>query len=330
MGDRTKISWTDATWNPVVGCSHVSEGCRFCYAEALSLGLGWSRLPWTAQNAAQNVKVLPERLDQPLRWKKPRMIFVNSMSDLFHEQVPDEFIDHVVGVMTRCPQHTFQVLTKRPQRMMEYFTSPAHAAGLATTGADFPLPNVWLGVSVEDQRTANDRVPCLLQTPAAVRWISAEPLLEEVRLDWLGPDGEEWAGTDALTGERRGDHENPDRSEWLDHHIDWVVCGGESGPNARPMDIKWAQDLRRQCKEVAFFMKQLSQADSQPITDENGNQIKGMVSRKRWFRELSFFPEDLRVREWPVTGQIPVAVAVPEPDNLSRTLFPMQEGAGHG
>lgn len=235
------------------------------------------------------------------------MIFVNSMSDLFHEQVPFEFIEQVFDTMANAPQHTYQVLTKRPERMLEFVTG--YDNGQLPNWLE-AMDNIWLGVSVEDQRTANERIPLLLQTPAAVRWVSAEPLLGEVRLDRLRTDGEGWAVTDALTGERRGHHENPDRSEWMDSRVDWVVVGGESGPNARPMDMAWAQDLRRQCKAagVPFFMKQLSQ-----------------VTSRRFFRSLGVFPEDLQVREWPAIGQIPVVLVVPEPETPPPNLF---EGRG--
>lgn len=247
MGGRTKISWTDASWNPVSGCAKVSAGCKHCYAER-----EWGRLQHLenyAGRAFTDVRCHPERLDQPLRWKRPRKIFVNSMSDLFHEAVPDEFIDRVFAVMALARQHTFQVLTKRPERMLAYMTRLGKSAKLLddaarTMGYTFefngqylvkwPLPNVWLGVSIEDQPTADERVPLLLQTPAAVRWISAEPLLGPVDLSrWL-------AANDG----------GP--------HIDWVVDGGESGPKARPMHLAWARSHRDQCAEagVPYFFKQ--------------------------------------------------------------------------
>jgi len=202
---KTKIQWTDATWSPVSGCSKVSAGCKHCYAER-----DWPRLaknpksPYFGRDFT-DVRCHPERLDQPLRWRKPRRIFVNSMSDLFHESVPDSFIDEVFAVMSRCGDdttprfdafdaHQFQVLTKRPARMRRYMEdeirgSAVCARRLKYRGGsliEWPPPNVWLGVSVEDQATADERIPILLQTPAAVRFVSAEPLLNPVDLSqWL-------------------------------------------------------------------------------------------------------------------------------------------------
>jgi protein gp37 len=221
------IHWTDATWNPVTGCSRVSPGCEHCYAEALSLRYGWSRLPWTAPHAAENVVLHPERLGLPLRWRQPRRVFVNSMSDLFHERVPEAFIEEVFRVMAAAGWHTFQVLTKRPARMHAVVASDTFAS--AVGGAHgWPLPNVWLGTSVEDQRRADERVPLLARTPAAVRFLSCEPL--------LGP---------------------LDLAPWLDR-LGWVIVGGESGPRHRPMDPDWARALRDQCAAagVPFFFKQ--------------------------------------------------------------------------
>lgn len=179
MADKTGIEWTDATWNPVTGCAKVSQGCKHCYAERQ-----WPRMtklvPAYAGREFTDVRTHADRLDQPLRWKKPRMIFVNSMSDLFHEAVPFEFIDSIFSAMELAPQHVFQVLTKRPERMREYMLEKRKHRS--------PLPNVWLGVSVEDQAAADERIPYLLDTPADVRWISAEPLLGPVDLGkWLDP-----------------------------------------------------------------------------------------------------------------------------------------------
>ncbi|QNM94930.1 DUF5131 family protein [Chitinimonas koreensis] len=249
MADRTGIEWTNATWNPVTGCTKVSQGCKHCYAKHQI----WPRLsamPNTVYHGREfeQVECHLERLAQPLRWAKPRRIFVNSMSDLFHEAVPDDFIIDVFETMAHAQQHTFQVLTKRPARM-------AYLLGLQswdvqmeirdrlkyTPAADtlqWPLPNVWLGVSVEDQATADERIPLLLQAPAAVRWISAEPLLGPVTIfDLDGP---------------------VDVAEGMASPIHWVVAGGESGPGARPMSIRWARDLRDQCAaaSVPFLFKQ--------------------------------------------------------------------------
>jgi len=228
MGDHTAITWTEATWNPVTGCSHVSEGCRFCYAEAVSLRRGWSTKPWTAQNAAENVVLHPERLGQPAKWRRPRRIFVNSMSDLFHERVPDAFIEEVFRVMRDEIRHTFQVLTKRPERMRDFVRSHW---GDAVAFWD----HVWLGVSAEDQRAWDERVEVLGETPAAVRFVSAEPLL-----GWID------VGNALDPG---GDGFDP---------VDWVIIGGETGPAHREMDLKAAWWLAEQCElaEVPCFVKQ--------------------------------------------------------------------------
>jgi protein gp37 len=230
MSERTAIGWTEATWNPVTGCSHVSPGCVNCYAETLSLRMGWSKLPWTAQNAGANVKLHEKRLTEPLRWKTPRRVFVNSMSDLFHEQIPDGFVDEVFNVMARAERHTFQILTKRPGVMREYVT--------ARLIGKYPLRNVWLGVSVEDQRNANERLPLLMQTPAAVRFVSFEPLLGSV-------------SPRAIT--------NPPMSpRSLGLVFDWAIIGGESGADHRPMDVGWAEQIARECdlSGIPVFVKQ--------------------------------------------------------------------------
>ena len=274
----TGIVWTDETWNPVTGCTKVSQGCKHCYAER-----DWQRLqhlPRFAGRAFTDVVCHPERLDQPLRWSKPRRVFVNSMSDLFHDDVPDEFIDEVFAVMALATQHTFQVLTKRPERMRDYMLDPAmnNRFGMARarifyahsvcdcdvwmSGQQFrPLPNVWLGVSVEDQATADERIPILLQTPAAVRWISAEPLLGPIDLTSLMyypcPNAD-----DMTMDPGTGSYECCRQCEFTgignDIGIDWVVAGGESGPKARPSHPDWFRSLRDQCAEagVAFLFKQ--------------------------------------------------------------------------
>jgi protein gp37 len=248
MGEKSNISWTNSSWNPVTGCSKVSEGCRYCYAETLSLRMGWSDAAWTFPNAERNVKLHPDRLELPLRWKRPRMIFVNSMSDVFHERVPDEYIERMFAVMALAPQHTFQVLTKRPERMRWFMTHANHNGHLS---GDAPLPNVWLGTSVEDQRAADERIPHLLATPAAVRFLSCEPLLGLLNLHpylWE-PAGPEWAGENPAPG------------------LDWIIAGGESGSHlkeegnaGRWMEPLWARWLRDQAVAagVPFFMKQHS------------------------------------------------------------------------
>jgi protein gp37 len=298
MADRTKIEWTDATWNPIRGCTRVSEGCRHCYAEVMAArfsdpgqwGHGLAQrvaLPgggtdhrWTGK-----VELVDAALDLPLRWRGPRRIFVNSTSDLFHEKVPDKWIDRVFAVMALAPQHSFQVLTKRPERMRAYLCQPGRTGDvldacrgyLITPGHPKPrmvedgiqlltLPNVWLGTSIEDQATADERIPHLLATPAAVRFISAEPLLGPVDLNCVKcpVHGEVCALTGYLGNGMYGDY-GP--------KLDWVIVGGESGPGARPMHPAWARSLRAQCQAagVPFFMKQMSgprKTTMPPIPDD--------------------------------------------------------------
>lgn len=220
MSDKSAIEWTDATWNPVTGCSKVSPGCAHCYAERLSTRFRTTELPWTPENAGQNVVLHEDRLQVPLSWRHPRMVFVNSMSDLFHELVPDTFIDQVFVTMSLARRHTFQILTKRPERMRAWF------AGAGAGWAEEPLMNVWLGTSIENDRFVH-RADDLRRTPAAVRFISAEPLLGA--LPSLDLDG-----------------------------IHWLIVGGESGPAHRPIDEAWVADLRDRAAEsdVAFFFKQ--------------------------------------------------------------------------
>lgn len=285
MGKKTNIEWTEATWNPIRGCSRVSEACRNCYAETLAKRFSGKGQPYEgliARTGQWNGKVafIDHKLDEPLRWQKPQMIFVNSTSDLFHEALSNEQIAAVFGVMAAAPKHTFQILTKRPGRMHEWFQWHASQVrekdlrfepwriceaeaqeyipdlSAAGTGSPWPLQNVWLGVSVEDQKTADERIPLLIETPAAVRWISAEPLLGEIRLQGLA------RGEAMEQGEYRqylaieGTKENPYRDN--SGRINWVVAGGESGAKARPMHPDWPRTLRDQCSaaSVPFLFKQ--------------------------------------------------------------------------
>ena len=276
---KSKIEWTDVTWNPVTGCSKISEGCKNCYAEVAFNNQRTMDYPKNVYRGRKftDVQCHEDRLQQPLKWKKPKMIFVNSMSDLFHENIKYELIDKIFAVMALCPQHTFQILTKRPERMLDYFNKhfTRHKWGIearefsgkknifANTdwgcdpdicNVEYPLKNVWLGVSVEDQKTADERIPLLLNTPAAVRWISAEPLLGKINL------------TEITRPDHPGVHvfnalwcDVPAKDDvWNGAVIDWVVAGGESGPNARPIHPDWVKSLRDQCIEAgaAFFFKQ--------------------------------------------------------------------------
>lgn len=277
MGDKTGIEWTDATWNPVTGCTKVSPGCDNCYAATLA-----ERFRGTTGHYFEDgfdVQLRPNKLDQPLRWKKPRRIFVNSMSDLFHKDVPAEYIAKVFAVMAVTERHTFQVLTKRPARMRslmndrdfrismwewcsELIGEPAtDSLWNRSDQVPWPLPNVWLGVSAEDQKWADIRIPTLLDTPAAVRFISAEPLLGPIDLVGPGYIG----GQRGHGGTHNGVGSADCPIETHHHHdmrckpaLDWVIVGGESGRDARPMHPAWPRSLLDQCAaaEVPFHFKQ--------------------------------------------------------------------------
>lgn len=297
----TGIEWTDATWNPVTGCTKVSPGCKHCYAEGVAERFWAKQYPPNADGSPRrftDIRCHPERLEQPLRWRKPRMVFVNSMSDLFHEDVPDDFIYEVWRVMAACPQHTFQVLTKRPERMREVVAAfydrivDAFVAGVSSTLSLPPLPNVWLGVSVEDQRRADERIPILLDTTAAVRFVSCEPLLGPVDLASPALRRRPLAG--GMHGWSRGLH-NPG--------IDWIIVGGESGPGARPMDLAWARSLVEQARAagVPVFVKQLG---ARPC-ESDGRKLHPIAPtglRDRKGGDTDEWPPDLRVREWPETA----------------------------
>jgi len=296
MGTATGIQWTDSTWNPVRGCSRVSPGCENCYAERIAgrfSGLGLPYESFATQGPSggrwtRKVSLLPEHLPDPLLWKEPRRVFVNSMSDLFHESLPFEEIASVFGVMALCPQHQFQVLTKRAARMREFFRwaegfhSPPYVVmlcmlekrGIRREGGSWhwPLPNVWLGVSVEDQARADERVPILLETPGAVRFVSAEPLLEAVSL-----------------------------AKVL-RHLDWIIVGGESGPGARAFDAAWARQIVRECARsgTACFVKQMGK---RLVHDSDGPTFAMLRLQAHKGDRPEEWPEDLRVRQFPGAAQ---------------------------
>lgn len=287
MGSKTSIAWTESTWNPYRGtkgkffCTRISEGCRHCYSARFNVRLGGPDFA----KGKDEIRLDSKSLDQPFRWKKPRMIFVNSMSDTFHEDVPVDYIQSVFDAMFSAPQHTYQVLTKRAKRMAEVLAHIRQPGG-GLKWQDCPPKNIWIGVSVEDQKTADERIPFLQKTPATVRWISLEPQLEEVNLCKIksGPV------------------------------ICWVVQGGESGPYARPFNVAWARSVRDQCKiyKIAYFLKQIG---SNPVTFDRDLDLKFLV---RMNTDGSMYPpvrydprdskggdpaewsEDLRVREFPV------------------------------
>lgn len=307
MSQHTSIEWTDCTWNPTRGCSRVSEGCRNCYAEKIAGRFskgdldnhnngdqpfhGFAVLTPSGPRWTGNVGLIEEKLSEPLHRRNPRRVFVNSMSDLFHEALSDEAIDRVFAVMALCPQHTFQVLTKRAARMLDWARLPrprhrestwweewrclvrsekhlAHAPSLPA----WPLPNVWLGVSVEDQKTADERIPLLLQTPAAVRFVSYEPALGPVNFR-------------SFFRGRMGSNIG----------LDWIIVGGETGPGARPFDVQWARTTIEQCKSagVACFAKQLG---ANPIHPIRSVRLKLSDPKGGNWGE---WPADLRVREFP-------------------------------
>lgn len=280
---KTSIEWATRVWNPTLGCDRVSAGCNSCYAirfarrfdvpggrfEGLTKVGDDGRLDWTGKIALH-----PERLDAPLRWRVPERVFVDSMSDLFHAEVPTDFIAEVFAVMAQAKRHTFQVLTKRPQRMKRLLTSfgfraqvdeackwaalgPTAMRGLdANAAASWPLPNVWMGVSVENQEAAY-RINFLEQTPATVRFLSCEPL--------IGPlDLGQWLRCCPSCGSPRSDRMG-DSCGYCQAYpgvvapIHWVIAGGESGPGFRPLNVDWVRALRDQCEAagVPFFFKQV-------------------------------------------------------------------------
>jgi len=323
---ETGIQWTDATWNPIRGCSRVSEGCRHCYAEVVAARFSGPGQPYeglarrTSKGEARwtgKIMFVEKHLEDPLRWKKPARIFVNSMSDLFHEEVTDEQLDRIFAVMALADRHTFQVLTKRPERMLKYFSyeyrwamieGASQALYAKRTGEDpsmwlavnGPLPNVWLGVSVEHQEAANLRIPILADTPAAARFLSCEPLLGSIRL---------------ASFFARGVH--PGEAKWrtTPSPIAWVIVGGESGAHARPCNSQWIRDIVSQCRAqgVIPFVKQLGAKPGFTLEDEErrGNT---MPSYHHYDAEVGLYikkmdhdhggdpaewPEDLRVQEFP-------------------------------
>lgn len=281
MGDKTGIEWTDATWNPITGCDKVSPGCDHCYAETFAERWRGTEGHYFANGF--DVQLRPDKLALPLRWTKPRKVFVNSMSDLFHDKVPDEYIAEVFAVMACAYQHTFQLLTKRHGRMRSLLSSDEFISmvdresiaydrsPLGHRQISWPLRNVWLGVSAEDQKRADLRIPALLDTPAAVRFVSGEPLLGPINLPshWLHPVMRTPSPENNAIGRRIGKAHGVG-------FIDWVIVGGESGPGARPMHPDWARSLRDQCVAagVPFLFKQWGETvPLGQMTDE---------ARRRW------------------------------------------------
>jgi protein gp37 len=320
MSDQSHIQWTDATWNTVSGCTRVSPGCERCYIDRTPpFRMNGRKFDKPEIGGTTGVILHDDRLTLPLTWRKPRRVFVNSLSDLFHEGVPASHIAKVFAVMAATPQHTYQILTKRPARMrsllrdecrcgaghqpsvhfrsaMSWAVSKANGDGVPGPSerqvyheAGWPLPNVWLGVSTEDQQWAEARIPLLLETPAAVRFISAEPLLGPIDLRNLKARG---AVMDALGGDVKTlDGEVYTGTPSV---LDWVIIGGESGPGARPMDTLWAMDLVIQCsaRRLPMFVKQLGSVWAR----ENGAADRKGGDPAEWPKGLQerHFP---RVRE---------------------------------
>lgn len=354
----TNIEWTDQTWNPTVGCNRVSPGCKNCYAfalhdmrhEAFKAG---KDLPQQYAKPFTELQMMEDRLTDPLHWRKPRRVFVNSVSDLFHKDVPDAFIDRVFGVMASTPQHTYQILTKRADRMAQYMTDSLREGGrwdhMLYDGA-FPLPdhqaadagyerlsnecelkNVWLGVSVEDQKRADERIPLLLQTPAAVRFLSCEPLLGPVDLKpymytiaHMGFVSDEYS---KASGIKSGDNVRFSNSG---PKVDWVIVGGESGPGSRPCNPCSIRAIVKQCRAASApcFVKQMgsnivtrNDMVEDAFNGESGWPEPDVEHNIHGFREEyqgadcrirlrdrkggdpTEWPADLRVREFPSVGE---------------------------
>lgn len=332
MANKTSIEWTDYNWNFLRGCSRVSEGCRNCYAEGVAARFSGPGMPydglakfvdhkprWTGEiSFHENI------LQQPIKWQKPRKIFVNSMSDLFHENVSDEILDKAFDVMMLANHHIYQILTKRPQRMLDYLSNRSFKR---------PFNNhIWLGVSVEDQKTADERIPLLLQTPAAIRWISAEPLLGPIDLRFPGG-----IRTDAVRyPDRYESMSDEERDAWAKRQaraiyiartgmqLDWVVVGGESGPAARPCDVGWITSIVEQCKaaNVPVFVKQLGAVPMELEAEWRGRRFARLLNSRNDKRvpadyvplfyanrkggDIEQWPEDLKVREYPYTNKAEV------------------------
>lgn len=339
----SEIEWCDSTWNPVRGCSRVSDGCRECFAMKQAHRFSGPGKPYDGLTTIRRGKVdwsgqarlVTKELAEPLRWRKPQRIFVNSMSDLFHHSLSDEDIDSVFGVMWAClylgrdayPGHTFQVLTKRPERMLEYLSSDrrqkwASKAAFYGGGEDGdaihdqvvfhkgPHPRIWLGVSVENQATADERIPLLQHCPAAVRFISAEPLLDAVDLSLhlqlgrcrsVSPAPERFRC--GLPVDHEGYHPHSALTEsgapWFGKMpLDWVIVGGESGSGARPFELEWARSVVKQCRDagVSCFVKQLGSVPMRRIPE--GQRVLVHL-RDRKGGDILEWPVELCVRQFP-------------------------------
>ncbi len=316
MSDQTAISYLDATWNPTTGCTPVSAGCVNCWAKRMAermwptqyVGAGtypwrgkdhpWVHPPHERGRTFADVMCHEDRLSVPLHWRKPRRIGVSFMGDLFHQAVPDWFIARVFATMNEADQHTYLLLTKRPERMLAF---SRECASLASVPGSWPMPNVWVGASVENQAAADQRIPLLLQTPAARRWISVEPMLGPV--DLL-----RWLPIRPMTVPQRYERVSGAAPE-----VDWVVAGGESGPHARPADVAWFRSIVEQCKAagVPCYVKQVGSSPCYfaPLGWCGGDSwaLETRPGDDRFFPRLTSrsganpeeWPPDLRVQELP-------------------------------
>ena len=286
--NNTTIEWTNKTWNPITGCTPISPGCANCYARRMAKRLA-GRVGYPEAPHEFDVTLHPERLGEPLRWKKPARVFVCSMSDLFHEDVSFEFVDKIMAVIGRSQQHTFQILTKRSDRMAEYFAQDRYdnilreAYGLQfrvdgmgqgiSNPSRFGLPNIWIGVTAENQEQADKRIPTLLQIPAVIKFVSVEPMLGPVDLRYLQPNDPP-TEINALTGTHGV--LRPHRGTCP--RLNWVIVGGETGPGARPMHPDWARSLRDQCVEAGtpFFFKSYGDWIRSDFVPNNWSQVTFM------------------------------------------------------
>lgn len=356
MAQKSKIEWTERTWNPIRGCSKISAGCEHCYAMHVAARFSGGGRPYDGLakrdpvNWTGDVRLIEDALYEPLRRRKPTMYFVNSMSDLFHEKVPDDWIDTIFAVMAMAPRHTFQILTKRAQRMEEFFLDREAGQDMRRIGAsrreivqmrclemveddllggqaadvymdimtegglNWPLGNVWLGVSVENQEAAEERLDCLARTPAAVRFASVEPLLESADLvRWLHPSCE-------------GAEDECERGECTCQTrpaIDWVIVGGESAQRGecRQCDVAWIRDIVAQCRimGVPVFVKQLGSNAVSNVRSDHLGRLKygdsmGAAEEfgepwRLWLEdskggEPSEWPEGLRIRQFPASAGV--------------------------
>ena len=313
--NKTKISWTDFSWSPVTGCSPVGAGCDHCWANSLhsmrhKAHLNGKKMAAQYGVPFSTIQLHPSRLEDPFGLRESSKIATCLGGDLFHEEIQNEFIAAVFAIAAACPHLTFQMLTKRPGRMVEWFKWVGSRSQMlmhesaklymgyknkkrpAINTSVWPLPNVWMGVSVWDQKSADEFIPILLNTPAVIRWVSYEPALGPIDLDSEAADGLHALGCcerNCSCGNRG---------------IDWIVAGGESGKNARPCDVAWIRSIVDQCKdaEVPVFVKQMGNYTTRvdPTDDVRGPVTKRILWQKRAGADPAEWPADLQVRQFPI------------------------------